>query len=215
MPPHGECDGHDHDYDDEDGLGLSLRPSIDFSKVVCLNEEEPGSGKAVLKLHEERLSTTPSLLSPEGDPELLLVIPFNEAVTVKKLSIHDASTSTETASPRRIKIFTDRVDLDFDTARELNAQQEFDLVPAEHLTDGTVDYPLRPAGRFSNINSLIIFFEDNYDDSGEAATEITFIGLKGKGSGIRRKAVDTVYESRPVPKDHQVKGGEFGSSTLI
>jgi hypothetical protein len=213
-PP--ECSGHSHDHEHGDDLGMSLRPCIDLPNITCLNEEVPDSGKAIFKLHEERLSATPSLRSPEDDPELLLHIPFTEAVTILSITIRDASAGNETASPRRIKLFTDRDDLDFETARELPAQQKLELLPPDHVADGTIDYPCRPAGRFQSISSLTIFVENNYDDSGESGTEITFIGIKGKGTNMKRLAVDTVYESQGQLVDHEkVKGGDFGSRSIL
>jgi hypothetical protein len=200
-PP--ECSGHSHDHDHGDDLGRSLRPYVDFSKTICLNEEVRGSGIDVIKLHEDRLSEYPSVRSPEDDPELILHIMFTEAVTVQSIAIRNASNNRETASPKRIKIFTNRDQIDFETAREMSAQQELDLLPPHHVIDGTVDYPSRPAGRFQNISSLTIFFVDNYDSSGEMGTEITFVGLKGKGSGIKRQAVEAVYESRGMRADHK------------
>lgn len=98
-PP--ECTGHAHDPDHEDGLGLSLRQYIDFPKVFCLNEEVSGSGAAILKLHEERLIPTPSLQSPEGDPELILYIPFTEAVTIQSITIHCAPATTSATAVTR------------------------------------------------------------------------------------------------------------------
>ena len=73
TPP--ECSGHSHDHEHSgDDLGLSLRPQIDLDSVKCLNEDAPNMGRAVLKLHEERLSAEPFLRSQEDDPELLLYI---------------------------------------------------------------------------------------------------------------------------------------------
>ena len=237
-----ECNGHSHDHlDHEDGLGLSLRPLIDFPKVRCLNESRPNSGRDILKLHEERLSSTPSLISQEDDPELLLYIPFTEAVTITFIAIRSiveiATTQAQgnnndnqsfpTAPPRNIKLFTNRDDLDFDTARDMDSQMSMELLPPHHFVDGTIDYPLRPAGRFQNISSLTILVLTNYgtnvtgagdnddDDDDEISTIITYVGLKGKGSKQKRMAVETVYESRAMPKDHQVKGGEFGSHHLL
>jgi PITH domain len=216
--------GHSHDHDHEDsadGLGLSLRPQIDFTRVTCLNEEVAGSGILVLKLHEERLTATPSVQSPDdGDPELLFHIPFTEPVSIKSICIQNSSNNTATASPRRIKLFADREDLDFETARELAPQQELELVPPDHFVQGTIDYPLRPAGRFQNISCLSIYIQDNYssvdDSSGEsAATEITFVGVKGKGTGMKRMVVETVYESRGVPKDHKVRGEGHGGQNVL
>jgi hypothetical protein len=210
-----ECTGHSHDHEHSDDQGLSLRTYVDFSAVTCLNEEEADSGKGIIKTHDERLSAYPSLQSPEEDPELLLHIPFTESVTIQYFTFRDASSGTETASPRRIKLFTNRDDIDFETARDLPAQQEFELLPPDHYVDGTIDYPARPAGRFQNISSLTIFFQDNYDATGEAGTELTFIGLKGKGTRMKRRAVETVYESQGMPSDHKVNGQDYLASSLI
>ena len=212
-PP--ECSGHSHDHDHGDEQGLSLRPYVDFSGVICYNEEVNGSGKKVLKIHEERLSESPSVESPEDDPELLFYIPFTENVTVQSITIRNASRNNDNASPRKIKIFTNRDNIDFETARELPAQQELELLPPFHFVEGTIDYPCRPAGKFSNISSMAIFIQDNYDDSGASPTEITFVGLKGKGTRMKRGAVEAVYESRGMPKDHKVPDGEFGNKSFV
>mmetsp|Transcript_9721 Transcript_9721/g.26928 ORF Transcript_9721/g.26928 Transcript_9721/m.26928 type:complete len:211 (+) Transcript_9721:125-757(+) len=206
------CDAHDHDHDHGDDLGLSLLPYIDLARVVCYNEEVNGSGQKVFKIHEERLTATPSVTSPEDDPELLFYIPFTETVTVKHFSIRNGSTNGDTAAPRRVKIFTNRDDIDFETARELPAHQETILVEPEHIVDGTVDYPARPASKFTNITSIAMYVQDNFDDSGEAPTEITFVGFKGKGTKMKRVAVEAVYETRGMKKDHKVKG-EFGAKS--
>jgi hypothetical protein len=213
-PP--ECSGHSHDHHDHgDDLGLSLRPQIDLPAVQCLNEEIPNSGRDILKLHEDRLNTEPYLKSQDDDPELLLHIPFTEAVILQSISIRSvvgtadtADGTTAAAPPRTVKLFTNRDDLDFETARELEAQVQLELLPPHHFVEGTIDYPLRPAGRFQGISSLTLFVADNYSSSEEdqASTIITFVGLKGKGTNNKRMAVETVYESKPMPEDHQVEG---------
>lgn len=213
MDP-AECNGHAHDHEHGEDLGLSLRQYIDLPRVSCMNEEVQGSVRSILKLHEDRLTATPSLQSVAGDPELLLHIPFTEAVTIQEITIRNASTRTETASPRHIKLFVDREDLDFETARELPPQQQLELLPPDHFADGTIDYPCRPAGRFQNISSLTIFVVDNFDESGDSGTEITHIGVKGKGTKMRHGVVETVYESQGVPKDHSVRESHGAPSVL-
>ena len=54
----------------------------------------------------------------------------------------------------------------------------------------------------------LAFFES---DSGK----ITHVGLKGKGHGVRRQAVETVYEAQAMPKDHHVPSGEFGARNVL
>jgi len=209
-PP--ECSGHSHD-DQTDDLGLSLRTCVDLDRVVCLNEEVPGSGRAVIKLHEDRLTNEPSLQSPPEDPELLLTIPFTEAVTIQSITLRCGS-SRGTAAPRHLKLFSNREDLDFETAREMEAQQELELLPPEHFSEGTIDYPCRPAGRFQNITCLTIFVRDNYDETGESPTEISYVGMKGKGTKVKRAAVETVYEAQGMPKDHKVPDLQGAPSIL-
>jgi PITH domain len=212
-PP--ECTGHAHDHDHEDSQGASLRQYIDMTKVFALNEEVSGSVVSILKLHDDRRSAAPSMRSPDGDPELILYIPFTEAVSIQTLTIHNASDSANgTASPRHIKLFVDRNDLDFETARELPPSQELDLLPPHHFEEGTIDYPLRPAGRFQTISSLTIFVTTNYDESGDSGTEITYIGLKGKGTNMKRGIVEAVYETQGMPKDHKVPDGNGAHSVL-
>lgn len=228
MPPH-LGDGHSHDpFDAEDGvdgLGLSLRPQIDLDGVTCLNEDRPNMGRDVLKLHEERLSSDPFLRSQEDDPELLLYIPFSESVTVTHLTVRSEGGGDDndfpTAPPRTVKVFSDRDDIDFDMARELNPQCTVDLLPPEHFEDGTTDYALRPAGRFQNINSLTLFFQDNFasirldDEDDEVSTLVTYIGVKGRGMRCKRVPVNALYETRGMKKDHKTPGADFGTFSEI
>jgi hypothetical protein len=220
-PP--ECQGHSHDHDHTDDLGLSLRQYMDIPRVICLNEVVPGSGREILKYHEDRLSSTPSLQSPPDDPELLLTIPFTEAVTVQSICICTTATSTNrTAAPRKIRLFTNREDLDFDMMHDdLPPQQILELLPPDHVEGGTIDYPCRPAGRFQNISSLSIYVETNYnsndddDDEENGGTEITYIGLKGKGTKAKRMIVEAVYEAQGMPEDHKVPGDELANHNIM
>lgn len=215
MESNDDCTGHSHDHEHSNDLGLSLRTYIDLPNVTCYNETVDGSGRSILKTHDERLSREPSLCSPNDDPELLLYIPFTEAVTIQSISIGNCSNSSETFSPRRIKLFTNRDDLDFETARELPPQQELELLPHIHFSEGTIDYPCKPAGRFQGISSLTIFVVNNYDENNDSATEITFIGLKGKGTRMKRGVVHAVYETQGMYEDHKVRGGSFASSAVL
>eukprot|EP00540_Astrosyne_radiata_P011369 CAMPEP_0116852086 /NCGR_PEP_ID=MMETSP0418-20121206/17097_1 /TAXON_ID=1158023 /ORGANISM="Astrosyne radiata, Strain 13vi08-1A" /LENGTH=213 /DNA_ID=CAMNT_0004484209 /DNA_START=104 /DNA_END=745 /DNA_ORIENTATION=+ len=211
-PP--ECSGHSHDHEHADEVGLSLRPQMDLPRVTCLNEEVENAGRAVLKIHEDRLTTTPSLTSPEGDPELLLHIPFTESVSIQSISVRSITTE-ETSPPKTIKLFTNREDLDFDMVRELPSHMTLELLPPHHFAEGSIDYPCRPAGRFQNVSSVTIFVQDNYDEDGELPTEITFVGLKGKGTKMVRKAVETVYETQGMASDHKVPGEGMGARQFL
>lgn len=238
------CEGHSHDHDHSEpddtstGLGTSLRPSIDFSSVTCLNESSPEAGKSILKLYEERLTVDPSLTSqddPDEDPELLLTVPFIEAVSIKSVSILSYADAPElqrtrdnTAAPRTVRVYANRPNLDFEMVRDLEPTATITLVPPAHQWDSnhvgaTVDYPLRPVGRFQNVSEIALYFCDNYAmpeghggssdmedyDDDRIPTEITYIGFKGKGTNVKRKAVEAIYETTGMKKDHKVPGSEY------
>ena len=243
------CTGHDHDHDEEDELGVSLQSHINMSQVYCLNEHQPNAGKSILKPYVDRHTLEPSLQSPrdDDDVELLIHVPFSEAVSMKTISISGRAsvylpngienTDDATSAPSTVKIFANRIDLDFDTARDLDADVELTLLPPEHAVEVhnyreetiggntnrnvSLDYPLR-GSKFKFCTSVTLFFGDNYaqrmteaeginDDDNKIPTEITYVGFKGAGTSVKRQAVKCVYESRGMKKDHKVPDGEFGT----
>ena len=220
------CHGHSHDHDHVDETDVSLRKYIDIPNVRCLNEDEAGMAQRILKPYESRLEMTTSNASLksqlDGDVDLLLHIPFTEAVTIHYISIAGPRRiESETAGPKKVKIFVDREDLDFDEAMELPPTCEIELVPSEHELEysdeyGTIDYPLRPGGRFQNISNLALYFPDpNYAEDDDTQTEISFIGFKGKGTSLRRRAVDAVYEKIGMPDDNEVSPDELTCRRIL
>mmetsp|Transcript_3763 Transcript_3763/g.3538 ORF Transcript_3763/g.3538 Transcript_3763/m.3538 type:complete len:221 (-) Transcript_3763:207-869(-) len=218
-----DCTGHSHDHDLTDDEGVNLREYIDVPHAYCLNESRSGAGRSVLKSYEDRLTTEPSLqcnYDEDERPELLFHIPFTEAVAIKSISIKFPDESSSSSAPKTVKIFANRTNLDFETARDVKADMKLELVPASHFVDGTLDYPLRPAGRFQGSSSITLYFGNNYayDEDEEictAPTEINYIGFKGKGTRVKRVAVEAVYETRGMKKDHQVPGDEQGIGRFI
>jgi len=193
MSGFGCACGNSHDHDQEDQLGLSLQKYIDIPNSYCLNEHRSNAGKSILKPYTDRLTTSPSLQSPRDDDdlELLFHIPFTEAVSIRSISIHGKASiwnrddvDEVSSYPYSVKVFANRNDLDFDTARELQSDLKLELIPPEHLAEvqsqsitaaaastnddddtaggGTLDYPLRPASKFRYCNSITLFFDDNY-----------------------------------------------------
>ena len=233
------CTGHSHDHDHEDQLGLCLLQYIDISQVFCLNEYRENSGRSVLKAYSDRTSLEPHLQSPfdDDDCELLIHIPFTEAVSIKSICVNgrasiykpNSDDTGTTSAPFTCKVFANRTDLDFETARDLNADATIELLPPEHLAEvqsggdssgGTLDFPLRPASKFRMTSSITLFFGDNYaqkiadadgDDADVIPTEINYIGFKGSGTSVKRVAVDCVYETRGMKKDHKTPGSEYGT----
>lgn len=190
---------------------------------------------------------TPTLLSqpdPDEDPELLLIVPFTEAVSMKSICVmshagrtinnnndndNDTTNNNNTsAAPRTLRIYVNRPNLDFETARDLQPTSTINLMSPTHqfldeFSNGTIDYPLRPAGRYQNVTEIGLYFCDNYNmpegtggandmddcDDDRICTEITYVGFKGKGTNVKRQAVKAIYETQGMKKDHQVPGNEY------
>jgi hypothetical protein len=65
-----------------------LFEAIELGKVRCLNERVIGSCQKVFRPPQDRAQVGQGSLRPaEGDPELLLVIPFAEEVKVRAIAL--------------------------------------------------------------------------------------------------------------------------------
>lgn len=96
-------------------------------------------------------------------------------------------------APAKMKAFTNRDDVDFDTAESTTATQEWDLV--RDIPKGQLaEYPTRLT-KFQNIRNLTLYFPENF---GGDTTRIHYIGLKGEWTEIKRDPIITVYEVRQI-----------------
>ncbi|KAF9955857.1 PITH domain-containing protein 1 [Mortierella alpina] len=195
---HGH-DHHDHDHDespDTDLVHESLHQKIDHDNVQCLNESEPNTGRSVLKPWHEKMDDT-KFVESDADEQLIFKIPFTGLVKLKSISLR---TDPGETAPRKMKAFINRDDLDFDNAESTVPTQEWDLV--EDSYGQVAEYSTRVA-KFSSIRSLTLFFSENF---GGDTTRISFIGLKGEFSELKRDPIITIYELQANPADHKVPG---------
>ncbi|CAH0494033.1 unnamed protein product [Peronospora farinosa] len=204
---HGHNHDHNHDHDDEveDANGDSLYPFIDISKLRVLNALDPLAVANPFKSFHERRDRSRFLASNDDDPEMVLFIPFTEAVSIKSICI--SGTAGDGTHPKVVKLFTNREDIDFSNANELPAQQKLDLVEDD---SANIDYPLQ-VRKFQGVCNVTLVFEDSY---GGDETKIYYIGLKGESKKWRHGVVECVYEARPQPADHKVKD-TIGPTSLI
>ncbi|XP_038884105.1 PITH domain-containing protein 1 isoform X1 [Benincasa hispida] len=189
---------HDHSCEDHDcSSDWSLYKNIDLPRVSALNEATPGSVKSVFKAWEHRLNSSGDHLeSNDGDPELLVFIPFTSDVKIKSISIIGGPDGT---SPSKMRAFINREGIDFSDAQSMQAVQEWDL--AENL-QGVLEYQTRYS-KFQGVANITLHFPDNY---GGDSTQIHYIGLKGEATQLKRDVVATiVYEITPNPSDHKTR----------
>lgn len=199
---------HDHSCEDHDcSSDFSLYKHIDLSKVSALNEAVQGSAKSVFKAWEQRLDISTGLLeSNDGDPELIVFIPFTSDVKIKSISIVGGADGT---SPSKMRAFINREGIDFSDAQGMQPVQEWDL--AENL-QGILEYQTRYS-RFQSVGSLTLHFPENFDAD---TTQIHYIGLKGEATQLKRDVIATiVYEVMPNPSDHKTKAENGGGLSSV
>ena len=242
------CSGHSQDHSHEDETLTSLHDYIALDSTYCLNELVPNSGRSVFKTHVDRFSENPSVISDTDPDdyddeteksELLFHVTFTEAVSIHSLAISgkasvyippDGNENNVTSAPCSVKIFVNRIDLDLESARDLSGDLTLQLLPPEHVAEvsnqndqdvlgnGTLDYPLRPGGKFKYTSSMTLYFGENFAQqlNGRLVpTEITYIGFKGIGTKMKRQAVRAVYETMGMKKDHKVPEGEYSARNFL
>eukprot|EP01027_Heterolobosea_sp_BB2_P009620 GEZU01014169.1.p1 GENE.GEZU01014169.1~~GEZU01014169.1.p1 ORF type:complete len:212 (-),score=47.65 GEZU01014169.1:457-1092(-) len=191
---------HDHDHDNKElgGEEQTLYRFIDTTKVVCLNEYQPGAGKNVFKPFDQRKDKSKYLESNE-DEELILHIPFTVSVKIKNFVIMGGENG---GAPSRVKLWVNRHDIDFSNCEEVVPTQELEL--NEDLR-GELEY-MTKVTKFQNVNSLTMYFPENF---GSDTTRIYYIGFKGDFTNHKREVVHAIYEAKPQLKDHEVRADSF------
>ena len=188
----GMCECHASSKD-IDPTGNDLLSSINLDAVNCLNERVPRSGRLVFKTQENKLESDLILQSNEGDPELLLYVPFICPVKVLSICIIGCGSGT---TPSEVRIFKNHDSLDFSNVETMIPVQTFDLYENPY---GDIEYPTR-VSKFTNTNSLYLHFPRC---TGGDCIQLSYIGIKGESSNYKRTAIIAVYESKPMSKDHK------------
>lgn len=198
MPRNSQgCCAHDHDCEAADcGPAYSLYKHINFSSIWALNEATVGSARGVFREWQDRLDfDAPPLVSNDEDPELLIHVPFDGLVKLKAICIIGG---TDGMAPSEMKAYINRDDLDFGSVADLPPIQKWDL--QENLR-GEIEYPTQVT-KFNGVHSIDLHLPSSF---GADVTKIHFIGFKGEFQKAKREAVATVYESKAMLSDHEVK----------
>eukprot|EP00611_Tribonema_gayanum_P028816 TRINITY_DN7523_c0_g1_i1.p2 TRINITY_DN7523_c0_g1~~TRINITY_DN7523_c0_g1_i1.p2 ORF type:complete len:222 (-),score=40.48 TRINITY_DN7523_c0_g1_i1:201-866(-) len=203
---HDHGHSHDHSHDIEDPTGQSLYGLIDTTRVRCLNESTVGQVLQSLKPWDKRREPEPFLESNDGDPELLIHVPFTEVVKIKAISLLGGR---DGAAPSKMKVWVNRDDIDFTCAEDVPGVQSMELVADSGGVE--VDYPTK-LHKFQNVSSVTLFFGDNH---GADTTVLSFLGFRGESTNFRHGVVEAVYESKPMATDHKQPGGEVTNNSVV
>ncbi|KAL8999508.1 MAG: hypothetical protein Q9188_005872 [Gyalolechia gomerana] len=189
-------DSHDHSDETEPALQTLIWKQIDFESIRTLNESESDQGaKIVEKTWPQRLSAEPKLVS-DADEQLLMFVPFTGVVKLHAVLLRS---SEDSSAPKTLKLFSNRDDLDFSTASELQPTQTMELSQTAEIQELPVKRTL-----FGNTYNLNLFMADNFGDD---VTRIYWIGFKGEFMNLNREPVEVLYEKAANPKDHNLIQG--------
>ena len=205
---HGHNHGHDHhhhSHDLEPALQNNLYKVIDFDKITCLNEAAPDSGRTIVqKTWAERNSE--STLESDADEQLLLHIPFAGSCKLYSILLRGSDSQS---SPRTLKLFKNREDLDFSAASDLKPTQSLEAPRSNEVMEIALSRAL-----WNGTTSITVFVEDNHGDGDEDVTSLGYLGFKGDFTRLNREPVNVLYEAAANPSDHKMIqgiGSELGS----
>lgn len=149
----------------------SLLSQITSKGLSCLNESAAHPLSSIIGPAHGPKGT--SYLESDVDPELLISIPFNDAVKLKAISIFSGVSPSQ--APKNIKLFINHNSMDFSDAERETPAQELELKPGDVKGEKV---ELRFV-RFQNVRSLHILVSSNQED--EETTRIDSIDLFGSG----------------------------------
>lgn len=112
----------------------------------------------------------------------------------------------DTSSPKTLKLYHNRDDLDFSTASDLAPTQTLHV----SQTNDVQELPVKRTS-FGNVYNLTLFVEDSHGDD---VSRIFWIGFKGEFTQLNREPIEVLYEKAANPKDHELIAGlgEKGAS---
>ncbi|KAF9186544.1 Thioredoxin-like protein 1 [Haplosporangium sp. Z 767] len=141
-----------------------ISDQITLNQVDCLNQQNANHIRNALKADD-------TFLESDVDEQLIISVPFNQAVKLHSLKIVPKDIAH---APRTIKLYVNKLALGFDETDSVEETQAIVLSEKDYEGNGLI--PLRFV-KFQNVTSLIIFIEDNLGE--EETTQIKqlmFIG---------------------------------------
>jgi len=188
----------------EDEYIVDLTEAVNRQGVYCLNEKIQGSAKKVFKNKELMQDKNDFLESNDGDPELLIYIPFMSAVKIKSMTMIGGENGT---SPAVIKLYVNKENPDFDLIDGSVCTQELECI---ENPEGELSYQLRP-NKFNNVYSLTIIVTRNYSADN---SKIYYIGFTGMRTNKKKMVMLGNYELKPMIDQNTIKDKQVNSDLI-
>ena len=149
---------------------VDLTGTVAKNEVFALNEKNHLSCQKLFKIREEMLDRENYCESNDGDPDLIIYIPFSMQVNLRSMTIIGGE---DGMSPAKIKIFVNKKEseIDFDL-KEMKCEQEQICV---ENPEGKLPYFFK-ANKFHSVWSLTLAVIFNH---GADNTRFYYIGFTG------------------------------------
>lgn len=113
-------------------------------------------------------------------------------------------TSTSTDAPKTLKLYINKDDLDLDTCSCSDGMPSVQALEIPQSNE-VQELPVMRA-KFSRVQSLSLFVDDNYGREGEVQSRISYLGFKGDWMPLGKAPTNILYEAAANPSDHKIKG---------
>ena len=165
-------------------------------EVFALNEKVHNSCQTIFKTKEEMLDRNNFVRSNDGDPDLIIYIPFNSQVNIKSMTVIGGE---DGSSPAKVKLFTNKNEnvVDFDL-KDLPATHEITCIENR---EGRVSYFL-PPNKFNAVWSLIFVVTLNHLAD---HTKVYYVGFEGSDKHKREKFKLELMSKTKFPEISVVK----------
>lgn len=144
---------------------------VDVQNLNALNSDDATDVSSVV-------GGSKGLLKSDTDEQLIIYIPFSQAVNVSKLSIlADGNTG-----PSHVKVFKDMPHLDFSDAEDTPAAADLHFTSDQLVNEDEIKLKMLD---FKNIRSITLFIEGNQEDEDVTSlNRIKIIGVQKQGTNM-------------------------------
>ena len=194
----GECILQDNEYI------IDLSNSIDKDQVFGLNEKNCGDCKTIFKDRENKLDRSSWTESNDGDPELLIYVPFTSQCKVKNMTLIGGE---DGSAPSVVKLFVNKENPDFDLS-EGGASQ---VVECQEDPRGERKYNLKGL-KFNDVWSITMIVANNF---GGENSKIYYVGFEGTCTKNKKRILVGNYEINRIGENVENKAFNPGKEDKV
>lgn len=149
-----------------------MSEQITLNQVDCLNQQTANHVRNALKADE-------TYLESDCDEQLIISVPFNQAIKLHSLRIIPKDIAH---APKSVKLYVNKLHLGFDETDSVEETQLITLTEKDYEGNGLIS--LRFV-KFQNVTSVILFVEDNLgDEETTQIKQVVFIGSPLDGTDM-------------------------------